>query len=371
MSNFDEQVKSAEQSLATKSVDEAQEVKEDEPEKVVEDKQEEVETPVQEVEAEPAEPEAEVEKSAKEDEEVKDEDKDKEAKKSEEEPKDEDKAEKSDDEDCEDDDDDDKEEDKKADKAEKSEPKEEAIDEAEDRKDAKKSEDEDEPVKEAEKSEPKEEEAEAEKDLDLEDGDGAVSPKPFEKDGKVSYDEKADADNGQTFEAFKSILTSSMENVSKSFEVSQKQSAQTNERIDAMAKSLNDLTAMITNYFNTEKSFDEIVAVPEHKEEAEPVEDEQDVYVAEKSVAHGSVIKEEEPKEEAVEEVSKSASMSDLYNKARSLRNVYVDKYQAQAQAGMLTREEYLEKSTSVDDVTYGRNLDAEKLNKFIDYASK
>lgn len=368
MSNFDEQVKSAEQSLATKSVDEAQEVKEDEPEKVVEDKQEEVETPVQEVEAEPAEPEAEVEKSAKEDEEVKDEDKDKEAKKSEEEPKDEDKAEKSDDEDCEDDDD---EEDKKADKAEKSEPKEEAIDEAEDRKDAKKSEDEDEPAKEAKKSEPKEEEAEAEKDLDLEDGDGAVSPKPFEKDGKMSYDEKASAGNGQTFEAFKSILTSSMENVSKSFEVSQKQSAQTNERIDAMAKSLNDLTAMITSYFNTEKSFDEIVAVPEHKEEAEPVEDEQDVYVAEKSVAHGSVIKEEEPKEEAVEEVSKSASMSDLYNKARSLRNVYVDKYQAQAQAGTLTREEYLEKSTSVDDVTYGRNLDAEKLNKFIDYASK
>lgn len=364
LSNFDEQVKSAEQSLATKSVDEAQEVKEDEPEKVVEDKQEEVETPVQEVEAEPAEPEAEVEKSAKEDEEVKDEDKDKEAKKSEEEPKDEDKAEKSDDED-------DEEEDKKADKAEKSEPKEEAIDEAEDRKDAKKSEDEDEPVKEAEKSEPKEEEVEAEKDLDLENGDGAVSPKPFEKDGKMSYDEKASAGNGQTFEAFKSILTSSMENVSKSFEVSQKQSAQTNERIDAMAKSLNDLTALITNYFNTEKSLDETVAVPEHKEEAEPVEDEQDVYVAEKSVAHGSVIKEEEPKEEAVEEVSKSTSMSDLYNKARSLRNVYVDKYQAQAQAGMLTREEYLEKSTSVDDVTYGRNLDAEKLNKFIDYASK
>lgn len=362
LSNFDEQVKSAEQSLATKSVDEAQEVKEDEPEKVVEDKQEEVEAPAQ--EAEPDEPEAEVEKSAKEDEEVKDEDKDKEAKKSEEEPKDEDKAEKSEDED-------DEEEDKKADKAEKSEPKEEAIDEAEDRKDAKKSEDEDEPVKEAEKSEPKEEEVEAEKDLDLENGDGAVSPKPFEKDGKMSYDEKTSTANGQTFEAFKSILTSSMENVSKSFEVSQKQSAQTNERIDAMAKSLNDLTAMITSYFNTEKSFGEIVAVPEHKEEAEPVEDEQDVYVAEKSVAHGSVIKEEEPKEEAVEEVSKSTSMSDLYNKARSLRNVYVDKYQAQAQAGMLTREEYLEKSTSVDDVTYGRNLDAEKLNKFIDYASK
>ena len=342
LSDFDEQVKTAE-----KSVNEAQEVKEDEPKKVVE-AHEEVVPEVEDASVEP-----EVEKSAKEDEEVEDEKDTKDSKDSK------DEAEKSEDvKDSED-----KEDDKEV---EKSEP-EDKPNAIEDPEQAKKSEEEDkeaEPEKEeAENPEPEDKE-EAEKDL-AEDGDSAVSPKPFEKSGKVSYDEKDAGENGQTFEAFKSILTSSMGNISKSFEVSQKQNVQTNERLDSLSKSVSDLAALVSNYFSTEKNLSEdaVVTTPE----AEPVEDEKDVYVAEKSVAAGSVI-EEEPKEE---EVLKSVDMKDLYNQARSLRTVYTNKYQAQAQAGILTRAEYLEKSTSVDDVTYGRNLDAEKLNKFIDYASK
>lgn len=333
LSDFDEQVKTAE-----KSVNEAQEVKEDEPKKVVE-AHEEVAPEVEDASVEP-----EVEKSAKEDEKVEDEKDAKDSKDSK------DEAEKSEDvKDSED-----KEDDKEV---EKSEP-EDKPNAIEDPEQAKKSEEEDkeaEPEKEeAEKSEPEDKEEEEKPEQEDE-----------EEEEEVKKGLTEDAENGQTFEAFKSILTSSMGNISKSFEVSQKQNTQTNERLDALSKSVSDLTALVSNYFSTEKNLSEdaVVTTPE----AEPVEDEKDVYVAEKSVAAGSVI-EEEPKEE---ELSKSVDMKDLYNQARSLRTAYTNKYQAQAQAGILTRAEYLEKSTSVDDVTYGRNLDAEKLNKFIDYASK
>lgn len=335
LSDFDEQVKTAE-----KSVNEAQEVKEDEPKKVVE-AHEEVVPEVEDASVEP-----EVEKSAKEDEKVEDEKDAKDSKDSK------DEAEKSEDvKDSED-----KEDDKEV---EKSEP-EDKPNAIEDPEQAKKSEEEDkeaEPEKEeAEKSEPEDKEEEEKPEQEDEED---------EEEEEVKKGLTEDAENGQTFEAFKSILTSSMGNISKSFEVSQKQNTQTNERLDALSKSVSDLTALVSNYFSTEKNLSEdaVVTTPE----AEPVEDEKDVYVAEKSVAAGSVI-EEEPKEE---ELSKSVDMKDLYNQARSLRTAYTNKYQAQAQAGILTRAEYLEKSTSVDDVTYGRNLDAEKLNKFIDYASK
>lgn len=335
LSDFDEQVKTAE-----KSVNEAQEVKEDEPKKVVE-AHEEVAPEVEDASVEP-----EVEKSAKEDEKVEDEKDAKDSKDSK------DEAEKSEDvKDSED-----KEDDKEV---EKSEP-EDKPNAIEDPEQAKKSEEEDkeaEPEKEeAEKSEPEDKEEEEKPEQEDEED---------EEEEEVKKGLTEDAENGQTFEAFKSILTSSMGNISKSFEVSQKQNTQTNERLDALSKSVSDLTALVSNYFSTEKNLSEdtVVTTPE----AEPVEDEKDVYVAEKSVAAGSVI-EEEPKEE---ELSKSVDMKDLYNQARSLRTAYTNKYQAQAQAGILTRAEYLEKSTSVDDVTYGRNLDAEKLNKFIDYASK
>lgn len=345
LSNFDEHVKNAEQALtAEKSVEEDKEIKED---KETEDKEAE--------KSEEVEPET--EKSV---DEVVEDDK---AKKSEDKDEDE-KVEKSED----NEDYDDKEEDKK--ETEKSEPKAEVVEEDEDKKDAKKSEDDDEEAddKDAEKSEPKDEVAE--KDLE-EDGDSGVSPKPFEKDGKLSYDEKDIDENGSGLSAFKSILTSSMDNISKSFEVSQEQNVHTNERLDSIAKSVSDLQELVASYFNTEKNLSEETVVPEPKqEEAEVVEDDKDVYIAEKSVAAGSVIQdanEEEPKEEA----SKSVDLQGLYNKARSLRNAYADKYQAQAQAGQLTRAEYLEKSANVDDVTYGRNLDADKLNNFIEYASK
>lgn len=342
LSDFDEQVKTAE-----KSVNEAQEVKEDEPKKVVE-AHEEVAPEVEDASVEP-----EVEKSAKEDEKVEDEKDAKDSKDSK------DEAEKSEDvKDSED-----KEDDKEV---EKSEP-EDKPNAIEDPEQAKKSEEEDkeaEPEKEeAEKSEP--EDKEEEEKPEPEDEEEKPEQEDEEEEEEVKKGLTEDAENGQTFEAFKSILTSSMGNISKSFEVSQKQNTQTNERLDALSKSVSDLTALVSNYFSTEKNLSEdaVVTTPE----AEPVEDEKDVYVAEKSVAAGSVI-EEEPKEE---ELSKSVDMKDLYNQARSLRTAYTNKYQAQAQAGILTRAEYLEKSTSVDDVTYGRNLDAEKLNKFIDYASK
>lgn len=332
LSDFDEQVKTAE-----KSVNEAHEVKEDEPKKVVED-HEEVAPEVEDASVEP-----EVEKSAKEDEKVEDEKDAKDSKDSK------DEAEKSEDvKDSED-----KEDDKEV---EKSEP-EDKPNAIEDPEQAKKSEEED------KEAEPEKEEAEKSEPEDKEEEEKPEQEDEEEEEVKKGLTE--DAENGQTFEAFKSILTSSMGNISKSFEVSQKQNTQTNERLDALSKSVSDLTALVSNYFSTEKNLSEDAVVT--TQEAEPVEDEKDVYVAEKSVAAGSVI-EEEPKEE---EVSKSVDMKDLYNQARSLRTAYTNKYQAQAQAGILTRAEYLEKSTSVDDVTYGRNLDVEKLNNFIDYASK
>lgn len=229
--------------------------------------------------------------------------------------------------------------------------------------------------------------AEAKKDLD-DDTDNIISPKPFEKHGEIcddSDEEDHNAANGTDFEAFKNLITPAMANIAKSFELTQHAHEDTNERLDKIEAAVNDLHEMLSKSLSLNKddeavtkSVDEEVAVeaPAKEEvppEADKVDDDEDVYVAEKTASNEAAVQkvaqqggEDAPKDDVVEK-----SLNDLYNEAQDVQNAYVDRYTEEASHGVISREEYAEKSAALDDVVYGRDLTREKLQKFVDYATK
>lgn len=230
----------------------------------------------------------------------------------------------------------------------------EELEESEDKEDEAKSEKCDEP------------EGEVKKDAD-ESGDGAASPKPFEHDSKVG--EINNPANESDFSAFNKTLTSGMSTIAKSFDLSQKQNAQANERLDHLSSELSELKGMLIDYMSTEKSLKDSEAVAdEEPKEAEPVTDDEDVYVAEKSAAVSAPVEEDKAKD--TEEVEKSLSFGDLREKALGLRSAYVDKFQKAADFGRISREDFLVKSENVNKLANGR-LSEQELKDFIEYVEK
>lgn len=268
---------------------------------------------------------------------------------------------------------------------------------------------------------------EAKKDGD-ENSDAAPSPKPFEHDDKVTQSHD-DANGGkpEDIHGLTETFVNKLAGVEKALADNQASVADVHETINSLADQISEVKALLADFVtksaNTEavaeKAADEAEPAKKdgkaeeakksdkaHKDDdsdcddpdcdddyakgegkkdmhehddnkaeksvaeddvAEPVDDEP-LYVAEKSAAIGSPVAEVAPEKEP-EEAEKS--INEQYAVATRNVGAFNDKLVAEAQHGIITREQWAEKSMLSDDIAYGRDITAEKLAEFNSYISK